>query len=245
MSSTVCSNDAVANQVEIDAKEFGRFATAVGWRLGLIAARNVEPGTGQGGGNFGPHGPKLSATEFAKIAGKSRQVVMRYHDAWKLAAEDGIVKSANKLNPGDETKLPDDETEPWSYYYSQTLVVKHSEAPVSRSRDPIKEAVRLAAQGMSYRQIGPQVGLDESVLRRNPAVREARIAADPEAHSVTVDRPTVACAIPPAREEIQRVEYALTDLVNTEKYKLSKPDAKRLLSIIRTAETELERIVNG
>lgn len=228
-----------ADPVEVDAEEFGRYATAVGWRLGLLVARNVEPDRGHGGRANVSHETfaKVSAAEFAKRAGTSAARVLRYYRAWNLAADDGVVKLADGLMPGDEPKLPNDEAVPWTEYYTQTLAVKHPEASVSRSQDPIKQAVHLAGQGMSFRQIGAALGRDEKIFRTNPTVREASTKARPSTLSTTHDIPTVACSVASARELVEDIEWRVDDLTDPRKYTLSASDRKR---IVRAAEHLLE-----
>lgn len=93
-------------------------------------------------------------------------------------------------------------------------------------------AVSLARQGMSYRQIGAELEVDESTIRRIPEIRAARIAADPNAHSATVRTDTIACRVQPATELISRVEWTLASLLGAD-YRLSPNNAKRLGRILR------------
>lgn len=102
----------------------------------------------------------------------------------------------------------------------------------------IARAVELAAEGHSYRQIGPMVGLDESIVRRDPDVRAARVAADPEAHSVTLRTNPMVCRIESAGELIAKVKTTL-DEVLSEGYILSTKDKDRLRRILSGA---LERL---
>jgi hypothetical protein len=76
-------------QVQQDAREFGLHVRQGGWRLGLLVARNVEKGKGEGGGGTdGSHrrdrdsDEKVSARKFASVAGTSHDRVLRYLDAW-------------------------------------------------------------------------------------------------------------------------------------------------------------------
>lgn len=105
--------------------------------------------------------------------------------------------------------------------------------------DKLAEAVKLAATGMSYRAIGPAVGLDESVVRRDPAVRAARVQADPEAHSVTLKTRSLACRIESAAELIDRLEVTIDALIQPGDYQLSISDRKRIRRILAGA---MERI---
>jgi len=111
---------------------------------------------------------------------------------------------------------------------------------MSLPQDTGARAARLARQGYSYRSIGARLGVDESSIRRMPEVREARIAADPNAHSVTNRKATVACRVQPATELISRVEWTLASLLGSD-YTLSAPDRRRLQTILRAAQEGLDR----
>ena len=101
-------------------------------------------------------------------------------------------------------------------------------------------AVDLAREGYSYRAIGEILGIDESRVRRDPEVRKARIAADPDAHSVTNRAATVACRVQPATELISRVEWTLASLLGSD-YTLSASDRRRLQTILGAAQEGLDR----
>lgn len=90
-----------------------------------------------------------------------------------------------------------------------------------------ERAIELAAQGWSYRQIGPEVGLDESQVRRDPEVRKASAAARPEIVSKTNYTNSVVCRIYNASEVISSMERDAEDLVGP-KYTLSRKDIRRL-----------------
>lgn len=104
-----------------DAHEFGLHVRQGGWRLGLLVARNVEPGTGSGDRtDLEPRHDraKVSATQFAEASGTSKTRVMRYVTAWEKAAKAGLVPHAAELKHGqnldlDAAKLPE-----WSQFYS-------------------------------------------------------------------------------------------------------------------------------
>lgn len=80
--------------VEKDAREFGQHVKLGGWRLGLLVARNVEKGSGDGVNAAYREGvttvtpSKVSARRFAETAGVSAPKVLRYLDAWNRAAAD-------------------------------------------------------------------------------------------------------------------------------------------------------------
>jgi hypothetical protein len=100
----------VSDPVARDAREFGAYARTGGWAFGLKVARSVRPG-GQGA----DESPKVSAKEFAELAGCSPERVMRYYKAWDRAADDGMVPHFEALTPGQEVELPDADV--WLSYY--------------------------------------------------------------------------------------------------------------------------------
>jgi hypothetical protein len=106
--------------IQQDATEFGNHARAGGWRMGLLVARNVEKGSGEGryGANRNDrYGNKISAQAFAKIADTSAPRVLRYLDAWESAAEAGHVPAAETLSPGDEVELDAETLPAWDEFY--------------------------------------------------------------------------------------------------------------------------------
>jgi hypothetical protein len=117
---------------------------------------------------------------------------------------------------------------------------EHDPEPVDESTPQAERyarAAELAGTGMSYRAIGPRVGLDESAVRRDPTVRAARVAADPEAHSVTTKTNPMVCRIESASELITRVKLDLDALLSG--YELSTRDRRRLRQVLTSA---MERI---
>ena len=99
------------NPVERDAHDFGAYARTGGWAFALKVARSVRPG-----GQSADDTPKVSAKEFAELAGCSPERVMRYYKAWDRAADDGLVPHFETLVPGEDVELPD--AEAWQTYYS-------------------------------------------------------------------------------------------------------------------------------
>lgn len=92
--------------VATDASEFGRHMSRGGWQLGLLVARNVskEPGTGARSDLALVQG-KVTANQFAELAGVSPRTVRYYYEAWMLAANrtDGpCVTPASALKPGQD-----------------------------------------------------------------------------------------------------------------------------------------------
>ncbi|MFI6559654.1 hypothetical protein [Streptomyces sp. NPDC050534] len=146
------SSDLVAR----DAREFGVYARTGGWAFGLMVARSVRPG-GQGADET----PKVSAKEFAELAGCSPERVMRYYKAWDRAADDGLVPLFEALAPGQDVELPDADV--WLSYY-----VSRNSATSERGT-----AIAEAAEAEGIR---PTKALE---VAENPTALRAAILADP------------------------------------------------------------------
>lgn len=140
----------VATSIEVDAQEFGMHLRQGGWRLGLLVARDVEPGAGSGTRTdlAVDHGrgseDKVSAERFAELTGRSEvddrrligpERVMRYYRAWERAAAKGKVPRAADLSPGDEPDLNWKLLPPWKHFFS--------ELPPEPSIGPLKLRIRL------------------------------------------------------------------------------------------------------
>jgi hypothetical protein len=119
-------------------------------------ARSVRPG-GQGADET----PKVSAKEFAELAGCSPERVMRYYKAWDRAADDGMVPHFEALTPGQEVDLPDADV--WLSYY-----VSRNSATSERGT-----AITEAAEAEGIR---PTKALE---VAENPTALRAAILADP------------------------------------------------------------------
>jgi hypothetical protein len=119
-------------------------------------ARSVRPG-GQGADET----PKVSAKEFAELAGCSPERVMRYYKAWDRAADDGMVPHFEALTPGQEVELPDADV--WLSYY-----VSRNSATSERGT-----AITEAAEAEGIR---PTKALE---VAENPTALRAAILADP------------------------------------------------------------------
>jgi hypothetical protein len=139
-----------------DAREFGAYARTGGWTFGLMVARSVRPG-----GQSAEETPKVSAKEFAELAGCSPERVMRYYKAWDRAADDGLVPQFEALAPGQEVELPDADV--WLGYY-----VSRSSATSERGT-----AITEAAEAEGIR---PTKALE---VAENPTALRAAILADP------------------------------------------------------------------
>lgn len=142
--------------VSRDARDFGAYARTGGWAFALKVARSVRPG-GQSAGET----PKVSAKEFAELAGCSPERVMRYYRAWDKAADDGLVPHFEVLVPGEEIELPGSDA--WSTYYA-------SRSSASSERGA---AIAGAAEAEGIR---PTKALE---VAENPTALRAAILADP------------------------------------------------------------------
>ncbi|MEV0227812.1 hypothetical protein [Streptomyces sp. NPDC050704] len=159
----------VPEPVARDAREFGEYARTGGWAFALKVARSVRPG-----GQPAEETPKVSAKEFAELAGCSAERVMRYYKAWDKAADDGLVPFFEGLAPGEDIELPDSDV--WLSYYSS-----RSSAASERGT-----AIAAAAEAEGIR---PTKALE---VAENPTALRAAILADPStaqaARSALLDR---------------------------------------------------------
>lgn len=176
----------MSTTVQQDAQEFGIHLRAGGWRLGLLVARNVRPGAGQGRRSTSAGTPqKLSIIDFGKQAGVGRERVAAYFDAWEKAAEAEIVPHAADLKLGVEIVLPDDQAQPWNDFYT---------AGRSSTDDSVRRSVKAV----------------ERNIASDPKFAEAAAKALAEHRPATIARqaakPDVARAIArndPAREAVE------------------------------------------
>lgn len=105
----------------------------------------------------------------------------------------------------------------------------------------VDKAVELLSDpGMSYRKAGPEVGLDESVLRRDPVTRAAHETAHPKKANVkTMPPPSTMKA---ARTLITRIDKLITQLADTLSGPLSDDDAELLGEEVADARAALEAL---
>jgi hypothetical protein len=109
-----------ATLVDRDAREFACYTTHGGWRTALLVARNVRaasPGRppASRASTLDPDKPKLTASDFAKRSGISRQTVNYYLTAWNAASSDGLVPHSSTIPIGGAPTLPD--ADRWGDYY--------------------------------------------------------------------------------------------------------------------------------
>ncbi len=146
--------------VRRDAREFGAFARTGGWTFALKVARSVRPG-GVPAGEADEAEPKVSAKEFARLAGCSAERVMRFWRAWDRAADDGVVPVFEALAPGVDIDLPDADV--WLGYYTSR----------SSADSPRGQAISAVAEAQGIR---PTKALE---VAENPTALRAAILADP------------------------------------------------------------------
>ncbi|MFI1729024.1 hypothetical protein ACH40E_07260 [Streptomyces acidicola] len=174
-----------------DAREFGVYARTGGWTFALKVARSVRPG-----GQVAGETPKVSAKEFAELAGCSPERVMRYYKAWDMAADDGLVPQFEALSPGGDIELP--EADVWLSYYSS----RNSATSVRGT------AITAAAEAEGIR---PTKALE---VAENPTALRAAILADPStaqaARAALLDR---------LREDPTLQAELARDVVRTEELK--------------------------
>lgn len=155
-----------------DAREFGLHLAQGGWRMGLLVARNVVRAPGRVA--LATLAPKTNATQFAKIANTSNDRVLRYLDAWQLAARAGKVPDASTLQPGVEIELDTDALPHWAVYLAR-----------AQSNQRQATAVRRAAELPPVRPLtSGGVVVDEA-----PPTREEIMVAEALADQLRIARP--------------------------------------------------------
>jgi hypothetical protein len=171
---------------EDDAREFGVHVRQGGWRLGLLVARRVEPGTGQGE-NVGAKYPKsqtgqtdkVSASTFAKAAGTDQHRVMRYYRAWHAAAIAGLVPHPGDLQPSEDPPLDVERLPDWSEFYPPGDDHFLRKSP--------EERARLEAIAVEHGTTAAQITRVSSA----PKAIAAALAANPELADTVLDDPAV------------------------------------------------------
>lgn len=163
-------------QIENDARAFGAFARSSGWLFGLYVARSVRPGESNGRPprNWADRATfegKVSAREFARMAGTSKGRVLRFLQAWEKAADAELVPYAAELLPGDEHELPDDSVTPWSQFYSspKTTVdtVRQNKPAVRKAIQDDPEFAAAAAEALAeHRPAAAERALSQRAERR-------------------------------------------------------------------------------
>jgi len=233
----------IDDTVQLDAREFG-VLLRTGWRIGLLVARNVERGIGQGARqprNAHYEVVKVSAQEFGRLAGTSAPRVLRHLDAWELAADAGHVPHATDLVPGQDVEL--DDLPDWDEFYGPILAQLATNRAAAKSGPGRGSGVPLSAEETSAAYELFEQGASEK------EVAEALDISGSTAHGLrgriqglsdsTINGPSVACRIEPATELIQRIELDVKRLLSP-MYSLGNRDRRKLRSVLETGLRELE-----
>jgi hypothetical protein len=178
----------VTAEIEAAAYDFARHTKGGGgWALGLSVAACVQPGTGNPAvtRNDRYTSGKVSAQEFAKLAGTSAPRVMRYMKAWENAAAKKLVAPPTELEPADwydADHIP--EGYEWGDFYdasesgsrprdskpehaAQIIEKRGAEAVIAEMTDEqIEQVVEAAAR---TRQEPTQRGINKERATRIPA----------------------------------------------------------------------------
>lgn len=236
------TNDTSKNQrysTELDASEFGNHVRQGGWRLGLLVARNVEKGIGASAGSNQyavrsvPTGTdqKVSAREFAELSGVGKNRVLRYLEAWNLAAEQGIVPKSWSLTPGEDIDLDVDQLPAWSQFYEAKNTSPQPPAPIAPSVEQVTEAVRsnpeIAKAVSEY--VEPSREQVTKAMRANPEIERA---AREEAWDITREKALATTSTPPINPDDQPAKpKSLTDeRADIAKFWISMRKAERALN---------------
>lgn len=199
--------------IERDAAEFGVHVKAGGWRLGLLVARNVKTGNGQGQRadlvTAVTKSEKVSAQAFGRQSGTSAPRVLRYLEAWDAAAAAGVVPPSVTLVPGQEVDLDADALPDWGKYYPP------GDSNWTKASDDLRADYESAAAevGTTAQQIARFAASPPAVLgavKANPKIREA-VRKELAAES-TADDVRTALRDPAVRREVSSDREVMTGL---------------------------------
>jgi hypothetical protein len=151
-----------------DAREFGRHVKAGGWRLGLLVARNVILGARS------PVKDKVSAQEFAQVAGISPGTVALYLRGWEAAADVGLVPHADVMTPRAEPTLDINRLPAWQNFYASERQLAGRGGSVELHPDPEVMARRLAGKPDGGQQIARAVTSALPVEHKSALVTQLR-----------------------------------------------------------------------
>lgn len=224
---------------ELDASEFGNHVRQGGWRLGLLVARNVEKGKGNGGDRRSDQFPnretetggKVNALTFAEMSGVGKNRVLRYLAAWNLAAEQGIVPMSWSLTPGEDIDIDVDSLPAWSQFYEAKNTTTQPPAPIAPSVEQVTEAVRSNpeyAKAVSE-YVEPTREQVTKAMRTNPEIEKA---AREEAWDITREKALATTSTPPVDPDDQPAKpKTLTDeRADIAKFWISMRKAERALN---------------
>ena len=162
-----------------DAIEYGLHVRQGGWRLGLLVARCVEKGVGDRSVSRNARNAKIdgkvSAQTFARQSGTSAPRVLRYLEAWQLAAAGGHVPDAATLSPGVDPELEWDALPEWKDYYPPASGGYNG----GDERLPSDAAVAKVIEAASDEQLARVLSNDPDVnMKVGRAQRDAHRAAE-------------------------------------------------------------------
>lgn len=151
-----------------DAREAGQIIKGQGgWQAALLIARHVEPGTGgpKPTGKTFPvtDGGKVSANEFADVAGISRPTLLKYYRAWERAADSGYVDHAADLGPDTESHLDVSTLPDWK----KEIYPEHPRSAAARrqsAEDLFPQVLQAVKKGMSQADTARKLGLKHDSL---------------------------------------------------------------------------------
>ncbi|MFE7127244.1 hypothetical protein [Streptomyces sp. NPDC057617] len=151
----------LSSPVELDAREFGSYARSGGWIFRLMVARSVTPGSDRNRASHsdgdGPSiEPKVSARQFALLAGTTAARVVRFYRAWERAAEAGLAPSAATPRPGQAVELP--ASDEWAEYFTKyeqstprrESIAQQAEAAGTSYTEAVKVAKNPAAMRTAF-----------------------------------------------------------------------------------------------
>lgn len=238
-------------RTQADAQEFGQHVRQGGWRLGLLVARNVEKGQGTGDNQHSEvrtnvQTSKVSGEKFARLSGVSRPKVLRYLEAWNLAAEQGVVPPASDLTPGTNIDLDVDTLPAWSQFYEAKNTSGRQPEPIKPSVEEVAEAVKSNpdyAKAVAE-HVEPTREQVTKAMRSNPEIEQA---ARDEAWEMTREKARAESSTynPDSRsaDDLPAQRTAADEQDDLGRFTLHMRQAKRALRDALTAARRLETVV--
>ena len=234
---------------QADAQEFGQHVRQGGWRLGLLVARNVEKGQGNGRPVKNSETVtivKVSANRFSSMSNVSTPKVLRYLAAWNLAAEQGVVPPASDLTPGSDIDLDVDTLPAWSQFYEARNTTGNPPAPVPPSIEAVTQAVKSnpeIAKAVAE-HVEPTREQVTKAMRSNPEIEQA---ARDEAWEMTREKARAHSSTynPDSRsaDDLPAQRTAADEQDDLGRFTLHMRQAKRALRDALTAAQRLETVV--
>ncbi|GLZ77386.1 hypothetical protein Afil01_21930 [Actinorhabdospora filicis] len=206
-----------------DARRFGALDRAGGWGLALLVARSVFL-------EELPDGPtdRVSAEEFAELAGIGADRVVRHYLAWQEAAEAGVVPAAEELSREREIEFPPAEW--WAGFFRLAVEAPEPEAaPVAVAEpEPVIEPEPVADEAPAPVEVPRQLVLDRVV--HDPELRAdlaREVAATPELRDAVIAE----------KARSSRVEFLQT-IADSQTYRVSKTQEVPLPDDVRAVAAQ-------